>query len=105
MGRWSFVPNWKSLGNEGGKKTTVPAVRSFANNLLLAPTRDAVLQPATLQGGTASLTTVDRIVPIATGSLGRFGMNDGTWIGQEFERENGEGTVELNGHFRRPRFD
>lgn len=96
MGRWSFVTKLEE--ERAGRKTTVPAVSSFANNLLLAPTRPAC------HPGTASLALVDRIVP---GMLRCLGMKDGRErrIGQEFDRSEFERRfrkVELNGHLLRP---
>lgn len=64
MGRWSFVPNWRR--NEGGKK---PPFRRFDRLRIIyrSPLRASPARhPRT---GTASLTAVDRIVPIATGTL------------------------------------
>lgn len=60
MGRWSFVTKLEEE-RAGGRKTTVPPVSSFANNLLLAPTASSLEQLLSR--------LVDRIVPVVTGCL------------------------------------
>lgn len=62
------------LGEGRGRKRTT--VRSFANNLSFAPTRFS--RPPPSQRNSFSCSGGYRIVPVATGTLGCFGMNDGS---------------------------
>lgn len=70
------------LGEGRGRKRTT--VRSFANNLSFAPTRDAVLQTATL---TEEQLLLQRWISYCSRRDGNARMLwDERWIGQEFER-------------------
>lgn len=73
MGRWSFVPNWER--DEGGKEPPFDRLRIIYRSPLRG-TRFS--RPPPSQRNSFSCSGGYRIVPVATGTLGCFGMNDGS---------------------------